>query len=137
MASHTPSRTGSWTHGRLAQAGVGIGVAASVLATAAVATAAPQAQATHTPAQASVAHIARHTVANPDSSVTVSPRIARGGERITIPGDPGPGAGQRRVLRHGDGPFGPEADQLRGDGHLPGQGPGHRRLDDRPLNGAR
>ena len=84
MASHTPSRTGSWTRGRLAQAGVGIGVAASVLATSAVATAAP---ASHAPAQVSVAHVARHIVTNPYSSVAVSPRIARAGERITISGN--------------------------------------------------
>jgi hypothetical protein len=84
MASHTPSRAGSWTRGRLAQAGVGIGVAASVLASAAVAAAAPV---THAPAQASVAHAARHTVTNPYSSVTVSPRIARAGERIAISGN--------------------------------------------------
>ena len=73
MASQTPSRTGSWSRGRLAQAGIGIGVAASVLATAAVATAAPQVPAAHAPAQASVAHVARHTVTNPYSSVRSAP----------------------------------------------------------------
>ena len=57
MASHTPSRAGSWTRGRLAQAGVGLGVAASVLASAAVATAAPPVSAAHAPAQASVVHV--------------------------------------------------------------------------------
>jgi hypothetical protein len=89
MTSHIPSRAGSWTRGRLAQAGVGLGVAASVLASAAVATASPTASAAHAPAtaQASVAHVAPHTLTNHYSSVTVSPRTARAGERITISGN--------------------------------------------------
>jgi hypothetical protein len=82
MASHTPSRSGSWTRERLAQASVGIGVAASVLATAAVATAAPQA-----PTPASAVPVAGHTLTNPYSSVTVRPGIARPGQRITISGN--------------------------------------------------
>jgi hypothetical protein len=85
MASHTPSRSGSWTRGRLAQAGVGLGVAASVLASAAVATAAPVAS--HAPAPASVAHVATHTLTNPYSSVTVFPRSAHAGQRVTISGN--------------------------------------------------
>ena len=89
MTSHTPSRAGSWTRGRLAQAGVGLGVAASVLASAAVATAAPTASAAHAPAtaHATVVHVATHTLTNPYSSVTVSPRTARAGEQITISGN--------------------------------------------------
>ena len=86
MASQTPSRAGSWTRGRLAQAGVGLGVAASVLARAVVPTAAPQVPAAHAPAQASVAHVVRHTVIHPYSSVTVSSRIVGPGQRITISG---------------------------------------------------
>jgi hypothetical protein len=85
MASHTPSRSGSWTRGRLAQAGVGLGVAASVLASAAVATAAPVAS--HAPAPASVAHVATNTLTNPYSSVTVSPRTAHAGQRVIISGN--------------------------------------------------
>ena len=72
MTSDTPSRAGSWTRGRLAQAGVGLGVAASVLASAAVATAAPTAAAAHAPAPASVVRASSHTQINPYSSVTVS-----------------------------------------------------------------
>jgi hypothetical protein len=89
MNSHTPSRAGSWTRGRLAQAGVGLGVAASVLATAAVATAAPTASAAHAPAatQPSVVHAATHTQINPYSSVTVSARTVHAGQRVTISGN--------------------------------------------------
>ena len=60
MTSHTPSRAGSWTRGRLAQAGVGLGVAASVLASAAVATAAPTACGRSRPGHGSrsVVHVA-------------------------------------------------------------------------------
>jgi hypothetical protein len=87
MASDTPSRAGSWTRGRLAQAGVGLGVAASVLASAAVATAAPVPSA-HAPATApaNVVHVDR-TLANPYSSVTVSPGTVHAGQRITISGN--------------------------------------------------
>ncbi len=89
MTSHTPFRAGSWTRGRLAQAGVGLGVAACVLASAAVATAAPTASAAHAPAtaHASVVHVATQTLTNHYSSVTVSPRTARAGEQITISGN--------------------------------------------------
>jgi hypothetical protein len=87
MASHTPSRSGSWTRSRLAHAGVGLGVAASVLASAAVATAAPLGAAVHPGAHATVAHVATHTLTNPYSSVTVSSRNVRGGQRITISGN--------------------------------------------------
>ena len=89
MTSHTPSRAGSWTRGRLAQAGVGLGVAASVLASAAVATAASVASGRSRPGHgsANVVHVAAHTLANPYSSVTVSPRTVRAGERITISGN--------------------------------------------------
>jgi hypothetical protein len=89
MTSHTPSRAGSWTRGRLAQAGVGLGVAASVLASAAVATAAPTASAAHAPAtaQPSVVHVAAHAQINPYSSVTVSARTVHAGQRITISGN--------------------------------------------------
>ena len=87
MASDTPSRAGSWTRGRLAQAGVGLGVAATVLASAAVATAAPQGAATHPGAQAAVAHVATHTLTNPYSSVTVAPGTAHAGEHVTISGN--------------------------------------------------
>ena len=81
MTSHTPSRAGSWTRGRLAQAGVGLGVAASVLASAAVATAATTPSAAHAAAtaQPSVVHVTAHAQANPYSSVTVSPGTARAG----------------------------------------------------------
>jgi hypothetical protein len=89
MTSHTPTRAGSWTRGRLAQAGVGLGVAASVLASAAVATAAPTASAAHAPAtaQPSVVHVAAHAQINPYSSVTVSARTVHAGQRITISGN--------------------------------------------------
>src|ERR1700761_9107251 len=86
MASHTPSRTASWSSGRLAQAGVGIGVAASVLATAAVATAAPSVP-SPAPTHAHVAVVAGHAQTNPYSSVTVAPGIARPGQHITISGN--------------------------------------------------
>jgi hypothetical protein len=83
MAIRTHSHSGSWTRGRLVQAGVGVGVFAPVLATAAVATAAPQAPAVHTPAQVSVARVP----AKPYSSVTVSPGIVRAGTKVTISGN--------------------------------------------------
>ena len=89
MTSHTHSRAGSWTRGRLAQGGVGLGVAASVLASAAVATAAPTHSAAHAPApaQPSVVHVTAHAQTNPYSSVTVSPGTARVGEQIRISGN--------------------------------------------------
>jgi hypothetical protein len=87
MTSDTPARAGSWTRGRLAQAGVGLGVAASVLASAAVATAAPTAAAAHAPAPASVVRTTSHTQINPYSSVTVSARTVHAGQRVTISGN--------------------------------------------------
>ena len=84
MASHTSARTGSWSRGRLAQAGVGIGVAASVLASAAVATAAP---APAPPTQATIAHVMSHAQTRPYSSVTVNAHIVRAGQRITVSGN--------------------------------------------------
>jgi hypothetical protein len=89
MASTTPSRAGSWTHGRLAQDGVGLGVAASVLASVAVATTAPTASPAPAPANAaaSVVRAPSHTQINPYSSVRASARTVHAGQRITISGN--------------------------------------------------
>ncbi len=89
MTSHTPSRAGAWTRGRLAQAGVGLGVAASVLASAAVATAAPTPATAHAAAtaQPSLVHVTAHAQTIAYSSVTVSPGAARAGEQIRISGN--------------------------------------------------
>jgi hypothetical protein len=87
MASKTHSRTASWSRGRLAQAGVGVGVLASALASAAVATAAPTPTAPQAPAQVSVAHAAGSRTSRPYSSVTVSRKIVRAGQRVTITGN--------------------------------------------------
>lgn len=86
MASDTHSRTGSWSRGRLAQLGIGVGVAASVLASSAVAVAAPHSP-SQAPGQPRVAHVAGHIVTKPYSSVTVSARTVRAGQRITITGN--------------------------------------------------
>ena len=105
----------------------------------------------------------RRAAAHPYSSVTVSSRTVHAGQRITISGNAPRNAragkwitlmsdafaakqGVNRIpairtqvlvngkySAHGHDRQGPAAHQLLGDGHLPGQGPGHRRLDHRPL----
>ena len=97
MNADTKHPTASWARRGLAKTGVGIGVAVSVLATAGVATAAPS-HAAH-PSRAATVVSATNAAAKPYSSVTVSRRVVRAGQRVTISGNgprtPTPARGSR------------------------------------------
>jgi hypothetical protein len=78
MNAHDAHSAAARARRRLVRTGVGVGIAAAAFSTAAVATAAPS-------------HAARPTAisatAKPYSSVTVSPRTVRPGQRVTISGN--------------------------------------------------